>query len=178
MCHLTWILEEWVHSVPVSPSPCQGGTCMYDGQEDPACYQLSPCLFPTSPSPRSCPSLPTTHLKPPLPTLLCSPLRSLRVSLGRLTCPQAGRDIAAAPFRLEVGHHGQFRTRILSTSWHDTTELFCWVGWPSVLICQAPTEGLPKYSVSLQCPSVPLSSRNVASSMPHRKVLDQPLWMD
>lgn len=43
------------------------------------------------------------------------------------------------------------------------------IGRPSVLICQAPTEGLPTHSVSLQGPSVPLSSRNVASSMPHRE---------
>lgn len=153
--------------------PLPRGTCMYDGLEGPACYQLSPCLFSSSPRPRSCPSLPTTHLKPPSPMLLCSLLRALRVSLGRLKGLQAGRDIAAPPFRLEVRHHGQFHVRTLSTSWHDTAELFRW-GRVAILICQAPTEGLPTHSVSLR-PSVPLISRNVASSMPYREVLDQPL---
>lgn len=50
-------------------------------------------------------------------------------------------------------------------------------GCPSVLVCLAPTEGLPTHSVSSQGPLVTLSSRNVASFMLHWEVLDQPLWM-
>lgn len=51
------------------------------------------------------------------------------------------------------------------------------VGSPSVVVCLAPTEGLPTHSVSSQSPPVPLRSRNVTSSMLHNEVLDQALWV-